>query len=271
MGENLDPAAHRWRYRIDPCIFVYLTGPEACVRTTFTTRWLTLAAVAGWLMFPSGIQAQEATKPLLSEEIGKVIDKDGVEAGQRRFDELYPAQKDKYQIDIQGFLELTSTYMQSGNAAAGQQVAQMMMIVMQDSMATSMGMAVPNRNPQPQAKPPPEPHPLGTARDDLDRFMGLYGDPHRADEHRTLWVGKSCDGYLVAGASWGDASPWWMRSMSDTVFETTVFGGEKLRFEFLAQPQSIVHELDYMPNPLPRVGPLPDDWQECIQPLETGR
>lgn len=117
--------------------------------------------------------------------------------------------------------------------------------------------------------PPPEPHPLGTPRDDLDRFLGLYGDPDRADEHRTLWVAKSCDGYLVAGPSWGDASPWWM-SMSDTVFEATVFGGEKLRFEFPAQPQTVVHQLDYLPNPLPRVGPLPDGWQQCIQPLETG-
>ena len=111
---------------------------------------------------------------------------------------------------------------------------------------------------------------MGTPRDDLDRFLGLYGDPNRADEHRTLWVAKSCDGYLVAGASWGDASPWWMRSMSDTAFEATVFGGEKLGFEFPAQPQSMVHQLDYMPNPLPRIGPLTDDWQECIQPLETG-
>ncbi len=242
------------------------------MRATFTPRWMTLAVVAAWLMFPVGIQAQEATKPLLSAEIGRVIDKDGPEAGQRRFDELYPAQKDKYQLDVRGFMELASKYMQSGNTAAGYQIAQMMTMVMQDSMATTMGMAAPNRNQQPQAKtePPPKPHPLGTPRDDLDRFLGLYGDPNRADEHRTLWVSKSCDGYLVAGASWGDASPWWLRSMSDAVFEATVMGGEKLRFEFPAQPQSMVHQLDYLPNPLPRVGPLPDGWQECIQPLETG-
>ena len=242
------------------------------MRATLTPRWMTLAALAGWLVFPAGIQGQEATKPLLSAEIGKVIDKDGAEAGQRRFDELYPAHKDEYQLDIRGFLELASKYMQNGNSAAGQQVLQMMAVVGQDETAAYMGMPAPSQNPQPQPKtePQPEPHPLGTPRDDLDRFLGLYGDPNRADEHRTLWVAKSCDGYLVAGASWGDASPWWMRSMSDTAFEATVFGGEKLGFEFPAQPQSMVHQLDYMPNPLPRIGPLTDDWQECIQPLETG-
>jgi len=233
---------------------------------------MTLALVAAWLVFPAGVQAQETTKPLLSEEIGKVIDKDGMEAGQRRFDEIYPAQKDKYQLDIPGLLQLATTYMQNGNSAAGQQVAQMMTVVAQDETAAYTGMPAPNRSPlpQPKAEPQPESHPLGAPRDDLDRFLGLYGDPNRADEHRTLWVAKSCDGYLVAGASWGDASPWWMRSMSDVVFEATVFGGEKLRFEFPAQPQSMVHQLDYLPSPLPRLGPLPDDGQECIQPLETG-
>lgn len=242
------------------------------MRATLHPRWMTLAVVAAWLTFPAGIQAQDATKPLLSAEIDKAIDRDGVAAGQRRFDELYPAHKDEYQLDVRGFLELTSKYMQNGNTVAGQQVMQMMVIVGQDSMASSMGMEAPDRNQQPQAKaePPPEPHPLGTPRDDLNRFMGLYGDPNRADEHRTLWVAKSCDGYLVAGASWGDASPWWLRSMSDTVFEATVFAGEVLRFEFPAQPQSMVHQLDYLPNPLPRVGPLPDGWEQCIQPLETG-
>ncbi len=242
------------------------------MRAGVATRWITLAALAAWLMFPAAIQAQEATKPPLSEEIGKVIDKDGVEAGQRRFDKLYPAHKDEYQLDLRGFLELATKYMQTGNTVAGQQVAQMMTVVAQDETAGYMGMPAPDRNPQPQPKTEPqsEPHPLGRPRDDLDRFLGLYGDPNRADEHRTLWVAKSCDGYLVAGASWGDASPWWMSSMSNTVFEATVFGGEKLRFEFPPQPLSMVHQLDYMPNPLPRVGPLPDDWQECLQPLEFG-
>jgi hypothetical protein len=33
----------------------------------------------------------------------------------------------------------------------------------------------------------------------------------------------------------------------------------------------MVHGLDYMPNPLRHLGPLPDDWQKCIQPPEIGR
>ena len=117
------------------------------MRATFAPRWMTLALMAAWLMLPAGIQAQETTKPLLSEEIGKVIDTDGVEAGQRRFDEIYPAQKDKYQLDIPGLLQLATKYMQNGNSAAGQQVAQMMTIVAQDETAAYTGMPAPNKGP----------------------------------------------------------------------------------------------------------------------------
>jgi len=117
--------------------------------------------------------------------------------------------------------------------------------------------------------PPPRQPGLGTPRDDLDRFLGFYGEPDRDDEYRVFFVRESCDGYLVAGALWGGASDWWMRSISDTVFEAGVFGGEKLRFEFPAQARSMVHQLDYMPNPLPWVGPLTDGWQACV-PHETG-
>ena len=242
------------------------------MRAGVATRWITLAGLAAWLMFPAAIPAQEATKPPLSEEIGKTIDNDGVAAGQRRFDELFPAKKGEYQLDIRGFLELATKYMQGGNTVAGQQVLQMMAVLGQDATATYTG-AAPDRNPTPQASAEPKeskPHPLGTPRDDLDRFLGLYGDPNRVDKNRTLWVNQSCDGYLVAGASFGDASPWRMISKSDAVFEATVFDDKKLRFEFQAQPQSMVHDVDYMPNPLPRLGPLPDDWQECVQPLEFG-
>jgi len=91
------------------------------VRATLTPRWMTLVALAGWLVFPAGIQGQEATKPLLSAEIGKVIDKDGAEAGQRRFDELYPAHKDEYQLDIRGFLELASKYISEPEPTAAAQ------------------------------------------------------------------------------------------------------------------------------------------------------
>ena len=104
--------------------------------------------------------------------------------------------------------------------------------------------------------------------------MGLYGDPNRTDEHRTLWVSTTCNGHLVAGASWGDASSWYMRTKSNTAFEAEGFGGEMWQFEFQTEgdgtARAMVHGLDYMPNPLPRIGPLPDGWQQCIDPPEIG-
>ncbi len=249
------------------------------MHSTLAPRWMTLAVLVAWLMFPAGVRAQAATsKPPLSEEIAKVIDQDGVEAGQRRFDQLYPAQKDDYELDIPGFFALATKYVRGGNTAAGQQVMAMAATVAQDGMATTTGMAPLDRRAQAPAKrepPRPRPDPLGTQREDLARFTGLYGDPNRTDEHRTLWVSTTCNGHLVAGASWGDASPWYMRSQSDTAFVAEGFGGKMWQFEFQTQAdgtaRTMVHGLDYMPNPLPHLGPLPDDWQKCIQPPEIGR
>ena len=248
------------------------------MRPTLAPRWITLAVLAAWLVFPAGVRGQAATsKPLLSEEIAKVIDQDGVEAGQSRFDQLYPAQKDNYELDVPGFFALAAKYMQGGNTAAGQQVMAMAATVAQDGMAASMGMVTPDRRPQARAQkepPRPKPDPLGTQREDLARFVGLYGDPNRTDKHRTLWVSTTCNGHLVAGASWGDASSWYMRTKSDTAFEAEGFGGEMWQFEFQTQAdgtaRAMVHGLDYMPNPLPRIGPLPDGWQERIDPPEIG-
>ena len=28
---------------------------------------------------------------------------------------------------------------------------------------------------------------------------------------------------------------------------------------------SMIHDLDYMPNPLERLGPVPDDWGPCVK------
>lgn len=60
-----------------------------------------------------------------------------------------------------------------------------------------------------------------TSRNDLARFFGEYGDPEREQANRTFWVAESCDGRLRMGAMWGDASPWYMRSVSDLAFEQT--------------------------------------------------
>ncbi len=249
------------------------------MRSHVATRWMMVTLLAASLVFPAGVRAQAATsKPPLSAEVAKAIDQGGLDAGQRRFDELFPQQKDDYELDIRGFYELGAKYMQGGNIAAGQQIMAMAAAVAQDVTAASMGMEPPSPRqaaPAKKEQPRPRANPLGPSREDLARFMGLYGDPNRTDKNRTLWVSTTCDGHLAGGASWGDASPWFMRSTSDTAFEATDFGGKVLSFEFRTgsdgNAQAMVHGLDHMPNPLPRLGPLPKDWQECIQPPEFGR
>ncbi len=67
----------------------------------------------------------QAGKPLLSEEIRAAMDAGGPEAAKQRMAELYPAQKDAYQVDMQGFTQLGMNYMQSGNHAAAEAVLQM--------------------------------------------------------------------------------------------------------------------------------------------------
>lgn len=106
------------------------------------------------------------------------------------------------------------------------------------------------------------------ARDDLERFTGLYGDPEEKNEYRKLWVMVSCDGYLVSGALWGDVAPWWMTSEADNIF-TYADSFFQLRFEFETDENGnavkMIHDLEWMKSPLERAGPLPDDWDPCIE------
>jgi hypothetical protein len=105
----------------------------------------------------------------------------------------------------------------------------------------------------------------GQPRDDLDRFKGVYGDPAEAESTRQLWVNVSCDGYLVVGAMWGDAAPWWMRSESENVF-TLEDSFNNIRMEFgTSESLQMNHNLEFMESPLQRVGDLPEDWDSCIE------
>ncbi|MGH7571076.1 MAG: hypothetical protein ACREMK_04440 [Gemmatimonadota bacterium] len=107
----------------------------------------------------------------------------------------------------------------------------------------------------------------GKPRDDLARFHGLYGDPGDAGPAaRRLWVADAC-GYLAIGATWGDAMPWVMRSISDTAFiAATVYPGvEPFKAEFRMAADGRAETLTHngilaIGNSLPRVGELPEGW-----------
>ncbi len=72
-------------------------------------------------------------KPLLSEEIGAVIETQGIAAARQRFAEIYPAREDEYDIDVQGMMNLGSGFIQSGKTST----------VLWASMATPRTLAEP--------------------------------------------------------------------------------------------------------------------------------
>jgi hypothetical protein len=99
--------------------------------------------------------------------------------------------------------------------------------------------------------------------------VGLYSDPEKPDERRSLFATPSCDGRLVVGATWGDAQGWWMKSVADTTFEYSD-SFTTLKLEFRTGPdgkaQAMNHDLDFMPSPLKHIGPVPEEWgDDCIK------
>jgi hypothetical protein len=79
----------------------------------------------------------QAAKPLLSEEIRAAMETGGPEAAKQRMAELYPARKDEYQVDMQGFTRLGMSYMQEGNHAAAEAVLEMVPLLLDTAMAAS--------------------------------------------------------------------------------------------------------------------------------------
>jgi len=79
---------------------------------------------------------------------------------------------------------------------------------------------------------------------DLARFIGEYGSPESERARRTIWVFLHCDGHLVAGATWGTASPWHLDPVSDTAFVQRVPEGiPPVHLEFALGDRGEVEEL----------------------------
>lgn len=230
-------------------------------------------------------------KPLLSETIRDAIETKGVEGAKKHFADMDKSQREKYNIDTEGLSELTNSYMQDGNLEALTAVSEITAPFMQDMISRSMNEYSPEMAEQMaeqrQAEKEQEAREReeerrrqmqeriverqGQPRDDLERFTGVYGDPEADDSTRRLWVQVSCDGYLVSGAMWGDASPWWLRSESDNVFTyQNSFNDLRIEFKTDATGNSVemVHDLEFMESPLKRVGPLPDDWGSCLERMQ---
>lgn len=244
-------------------------------------------AILTFLAAPALLTAQD--KPLLSEAIREMIDTQGIEAAKKHFAEQYELQKDAYEIDMKGIAELTNSYVKAGNHEAAGVIMEITLPFMQAAYTSQMSgqsnvmaqqQAEMERVEKEKQKKISEEEQLskdnyktllGEARKDLERFTGLYGNPEEKNEHRKLWVMVSCDGYLVSGALWGDVAPWWMKTEGDKTFSyADSFVKVNMEFETDANGKAVrmVHDLSYMKTPLERLGPVPDDWEPCLEPPE---
>ena len=100
---------------------------------------LVVCAVAVSLFCLSGITpAQAEEKPLLSAKIQKVLDDEGAAAALSKFKELFPAQKDRFEVDLEGFGTLASSYAQAGEMEKMQAVIEMTTLLAQDAYGAAM-------------------------------------------------------------------------------------------------------------------------------------
>jgi hypothetical protein len=249
----------------------------------FRTLLITCIIAASALPAPP-VVAQD--KPSLSTEIGAVIEADGIAAAKSRFAEIYPANKDEYEVNVQDMMKLGQGYMQAGNMDAGMAVMEMMSTISLEMSSAAMNTYNPQmaemqrqaeeaerlereqaaeaREEEQQMQQRAEARARGKARQDLARFTGIYGDPADRDRLRTLFVTVSCDGYLVTGPMWADVGPWWMRSAADSVF-TYADDWTNLSMEFTGSGEGskLTHDVEGLKSPAERLGPLPEDWPEC--------
>jgi hypothetical protein len=93
---------------------------------------------------------------------------------------------------------------------------------------------------------------------DLARFVGEYGTSDSERARRTIWVFRHCDGHLVAGATWGSASPWHLDPVSDTDFVQRVPEGvPPVRLEFTIGDAEAVEELRVLYDDQPLLPEFP--------------
>ncbi len=126
--------------------------------------------------------------------------------------------------------------------------------------------------------------PLGEARNDIERFFGLYGDPAAPgnprgqvfviEAKRPKFAEQAPEippGYLAIGAMWGDVAPMYMKSVSEATFEQVDLGdfapAEPNVAEFELGPDGKAFGLTFTSGGfsrlgrLARIGDSPPDWQ----------
>jgi hypothetical protein len=232
-------------------------------------------AVLAVLVFAACAQAQESQKPLLSEEIRAALEAGGPEGAQSRFDEVFPDQADRYEIDLEGMYALASEKMLGGDPATVEALMGMVLAISQAQIGAAMpelaaaAEAEQRKSNQESAEQTQRTDLAGPgpARDDLRRFRGQYGLPGQ-NPPRNFLVEETCDGYLVAGPMWADVSLWHLTSVADNKFEyEDSFTSVTITFEVAddGTPLSMSHTVEGVTSPVPFLGPLPAEWgEECL-------
>jgi hypothetical protein len=239
-----------------------------------------------FLVLVTAYPAYAQDQPMIAPEIGQLIAEDGIDAAWERFNEMANNDSLNMSIEMQGMNTLMSSYMQAGNQEAAQAVAEMnsrlTMSMLSDAME-GMGMDLEamqqaemaaneqekiNRAQAQKLEQKKQAQTQGKSRDDLERFVGLYGETGKDDLGRTIFVIVSCDGYLVAGPMWADVGPWWMRSAADNVF---TYADSFMNFSMEFKPGGpnggylVEHEIEGIGTPMEWKTELPDGYRECIE------
>lgn len=121
---------------------------------------------------------------------------------------------------------------------------------------------------------------LGTPRNDLERFYGLYGDPDNPgrdffvlEAKRPKFAEQAPEippGYLMIGATWGDVAPWYMKAITETKFEQQTLGDFKppepivVVFEAAEGQNAVALTFETVfadRGRLKRLGDVPEEWQ----------
>jgi hypothetical protein len=244
---------------------------SACLLLVFTL------AMAG-----SAAAQQKSTKKPLSEALRAALAKETPAVVQKRFTDEINAGKLDYEIDVTALNGLSVEYLQKGEREKGMAVLAVTSaagrLLVAEYLPPELVQAAKDEQKardeekQARASAPGEEEQararklavLGPARNDLDRFHGLFRGARDPEDH-SMFLVRDCDGHLQFGATWADVGPWPLRSIGDTEFEypgddftkpfhvhiTTGAGGRASRIE---------HDQAQVTNPLTRVGDLPVDF-----------
>ncbi len=240
-----------------------------------------LSILLASLLIAQSASAQESSKPLLSDEIREALEAGGADAARTRFNEIFPDQEDRYQVDLEGIYALAAEKMMGGEVEAAEVLMEIVATLSQAQAAAYVPEIGAAAGAQEKASDERSDDTgttsrvsgPGPARSDLRRFRGQYGQSAQ-DPPRNLFVMETCDGYLVAGPMWADVSSWHLRSVGANAFEyEDSFLAFSMTIDTAADgsPLSLSHTLEAVPSPLPYLGPLPAEWGDECMTVQRGR